>query len=294
MIRMPGRRESATSRFRGACRRWSRSFAAVLVAFVAGGCSGGSGTTTLPKGDPATAAAKASPEDALVESLRAQATDLLAKFQAGDFEAYVEHVHPKAVAAMGGKAAMAQRIRDGMQRGPTIAGLDLGAIELRVVGEQAFAVVSYTMRLVGPGPVASCLVASRDGPNGPWRFLDAGSVSESQLRTVMPDFPTTLKLPETEQRKAAEAKERLAKGALDVRQLADAARLYQKMKGSLPESLALLVEKDAAGDSFLAELPKDPWGNDYVLRAEGRRLQVVCAGPDGTLGTEDDIASKQQ
>lgn len=278
--------------FPGRSRKGSRSCGAVLLALVTVGCSGGSGTTTVQKGDPAPAAAKTSPEDTLLGSLRAQATELLAAFQAGDFEVFVEHVHPKAVAGMGGKEAMAKRIRDGMRGGPAIAGLDLGAIELRVVGEQAFAVVQYTMRLVGPGPVESCLVASHEGADGPWCFLDAGTVTEAQVRTIMPDFPTTLKLPETEQRKAAEAKERLAKGALDVKQLAEAARLYQMMKGSLPESLALLAEKDAAGDSFLAELPKDPWGNDYVLRAEGRRFQVVCAGPDGTFDTEDDIVRK--
>lgn len=266
----------------------------VLVALVAAGCSGGSESSAIQPGASAPAGGKATPEDVLAQSLRAQATTLLAAFQAGDFEAFVEQVHPKAVAGMGGKAAMAQKIRDGMQRGPAIAGMDLGAIELRLAGEQAFAVVHYTMRLVGPGPVDSCLVASHEGPDGPWRFLDVGTVTEAQLRTVMPDFPATLKLPETGLRKEAQAKERLAKGALDVKQLADATRLYKMMKGSLPESLAQLAEKNAAGDSFLTELPKDPWGNDYVLRAEGRRLQVVCAGPDGKLGTEDDIASKQQ
>lgn len=267
---------------------------AVLVALVAAGCSGGSESPAVQPGASAPAGGSASPEDALAQSLRAQATTLLAAFQAGDFEAFVEQVHPKAVAGMGGKAAMAQKIRDGMQRGPAIAGMDLGAIQLRVAGEQAFAIVQYTMRLVGPGPVDSCLVASREGPDGPWRFLDAGTVTEAQLRTIMPDFPATLKLPETGLRKEAQAKDRLAKGALDVKQLANATRLHKMMKGALPESLALLVEKDAAGNSFLAELPKDPWGNAYVLRAEGARWQVVCAGPDGQLGTEEDIASKQQ
>ena len=42
-------------------------------------------------------------------------------------------------------------------------------------------------------------------------------------------------------------------------------------------------------------VPKDPWGNDYVYECPGRHnpsfYDVSSAGPDGRLGTDDDIAN---
>jgi len=42
-------------------------------------------------------------------------------------------------------------------------------------------------------------------------------------------------------------------------------------------------------------IPKDPWGNDYVYECPGRHnpsfYDVSSAGPDGRLGTEDDISN---
>ena len=42
-------------------------------------------------------------------------------------------------------------------------------------------------------------------------------------------------------------------------------------------------------------LPKDPWGNDYVYECPGRHnpqsYDIASAGPDGHLGTDDDIGN---
>jgi general secretion pathway protein G len=47
--------------------------------------------------------------------------------------------------------------------------------------------------------------------------------------------------------------------------------------------------KDAAG------LPKDPWGNAYVYEFPGKHTvngyDLTSMGPDGRLGTDDDIAN---
>jgi len=49
-------------------------------------------------------------------------------------------------------------------------------------------------------------------------------------------------------------------------------------------------------DNFLKKLPRDPWGNEYRLRLDECKndaglptVKVVCAGPDGRFGTNDDI-----
>ncbi|ALO36084.1 type II secretion system protein GspG [Colwellia sp. MT41] len=44
---------------------------------------------------------------------------------------------------------------------------------------------------------------------------------------------------------------------------------------------------------YIKRLPKDPWGNDYVLLNPGEqgRMDVFSVGPDGEAGTEDDIGN---
>lgn len=46
-------------------------------------------------------------------------------------------------------------------------------------------------------------------------------------------------------------------------------------------------------DGYIKRLPKDPWGNDYVLLNPGEhgKMDVFSAGPDGEVGTEDDIGN---
>jgi len=46
-------------------------------------------------------------------------------------------------------------------------------------------------------------------------------------------------------------------------------------------------------DGYIKRLPKDPWGNDYVLLNPGEqgKMDVFSAGPDGEAGTEDDIGN---
>ena len=44
---------------------------------------------------------------------------------------------------------------------------------------------------------------------------------------------------------------------------------------------------------YIMRLPKDPWGNEYVLLNPGEqgRMDVFSVGPDGEAGTEDDIGN---
>jgi general secretion pathway protein G len=42
-------------------------------------------------------------------------------------------------------------------------------------------------------------------------------------------------------------------------------------------------------------IPKDPWGNDYIYECPGRHnpnfYDVYSAGPDGRVGTDDDVCN---
>lgn len=68
-------------------------------------------------------------------------------------------------------------------------------------------------------------------------------------------------------------------------------QLYRQSKGKFPdqsEGLQALVKGGYLGSS---ELPKDPWGHDYVYRVpgpEGKAYEIVCLGKDGQEGGEED------
>jgi len=58
-----------------------------------------------------------------------------------------------------------------------------------------------------------------------------------------------------------------------------------------PESLNALVN---GKKKYIRDLNKDPWGNAYIYMKPGQRhpesFDLFSAGPDGTKGTEDDVA----
>ena len=70
-------------------------------------------------------------------------------------------------------------------------------------------------------------------------------------------------------------------------------QLYLLTNRRLPESLDELLEADPqTGESYIQEVPLDPWGNSYELRIldrTGNKFEIVSFGPDMEEGTEDDI-----
>ena len=75
----------------------------------------------------------------------------------------------------------------------------------------------------------------------------------------------------------------IRKAKIDVKQIHEAASLYQKMKGKLPENLTDLSQKDEKGQSMLAELPQDPWNND----------PSCCNKPSSTCSTTPSTSAPQ-
>ncbi|MGF1736840.1 type II secretion system protein GspG [Photobacterium satsumensis] len=43
------------------------------------------------------------------------------------------------------------------------------------------------------------------------------------------------------------------------------------------------------GHAYLDVIEQDPWGNDYIYKAEESRFELWSVGADSTLGTQDDI-----
>jgi hypothetical protein len=72
---------------------------------------------------------------------------------------------------------------------------------------------------------------------------------------------------------------------IDQRAIVDGASLYRLNQGAWPSRLEAMVPGE------LRELHADPWGHPYAYyRGEGG-IAVVSAGPDGVLGTPDDLVT---
>jgi len=78
---------------------------------------------------------------------------------------------------------------------------------------------------------------------------------------------------------------------------------YQVDIGSYPKSLQVLVQKPDDAKNWHGpyfdppKLPVDPWGNNYFYACPGKHnpdsYDLLSAGPDGRIGTEDDIGNWQ-
>jgi len=62
--------------------------------------------------------------------------------------------------------------------------------------------------------------------------------------------------------------------------------------GRYPDTLEVLVVPDENGESYLDEIPLDPWGNDYVYEPHesGTSYRLSCYGSDGAPGGEGEAA----
>ena len=74
---------------------------------------------------------------------------------------------------------------------------------------------------------------------------------------------------------------------------------YRLTMGKLPPDLEALHTKPSdAGNSsdwyqIIDEVPQDPWNNDYTYKVNGSEFEIISAGPDSQMNTEDDISSKK-
>lgn len=70
---------------------------------------------------------------------------------------------------------------------------------------------------------------------------------------------------------------------------------YPKGKSGLMDLVQQPRDAQNWRGPYLKELPKDPWGNDYSYECPGRMnvssYDLISPGPDGKIGSEDDIAN---
>jgi general secretion pathway protein G len=94
----------------------------------------------------------------------------------------------------------------------------------------------------------------------------------------------------------------IAAAQADIKNLSTALIMFEQNNGRFPttdEGLMALLRNPPNLPKWKgpyieqAELPKDPWGHDYVYLYPGMKhpngFDLLSAGPDGQLGTADDI-----
>ncbi|KZN31852.1 general secretion pathway protein G [Pseudoalteromonas luteoviolacea S2607] len=94
------------------------------------------------------------------------------------------------------------------------------------------------------------------------------------------------------------------KANLDITQIESAMKIYKLQNKRYPtteQGLEALVEKTTIDPvpkrfpdgGFLDKLPLDPWDNPYQLVSPGEigKIDIFSMGPDGEVGTEDDIGN---
>ncbi|MGQ8366512.1 type II secretion system major pseudopilin GspG [Glaciecola sp. 1036] len=96
----------------------------------------------------------------------------------------------------------------------------------------------------------------------------------------------------------------LKKAAVDIQQLESSLEMYQLRTNSIPtteQGLEALVTaptidpipRNYPDGGIIKRLPKDPWGNDYILLNPGQvdKIDIYSMGPDQVDGTDDDIGT---
>ncbi|TMP80419.1 type II secretion system protein GspG [Pseudoalteromonas phenolica] len=96
----------------------------------------------------------------------------------------------------------------------------------------------------------------------------------------------------------------LDKAGLDIQQLEDAMNMYKLKNKKYPtteQGLEALVTKTTIDPvprrfpdgGFISKLPEDPWGNPYQMVSPGEmgKIDIFSMGPDGEVGTDDDIGN---
>lgn len=94
------------------------------------------------------------------------------------------------------------------------------------------------------------------------------------------------------------------KAMVDIQQLEAALDMYKLRNGFYPvteQGLQALVVAPTSQPTprvfpdggFIKRLPKDPWGEDYIMVSPGQlsRIDLFSKGPDRTEGTDDDIGN---
>ena len=83
---------------------------------------------------------------------------------------------------------------------------------------------------------------------------------------------------------------RATQTSTDMRVIHGAVTLYMVHHGNCPDSVQTLVDDGRLSRSARTQ---DAWNNEFQIICEGAEPVIASMGPDGQMGTEDDIRTDQ-
>ncbi|GAB4148096.1 MAG: hypothetical protein Fur0037_16370 [Planctomycetota bacterium] len=85
---------------------------------------------------------------------------------------------------------------------------------------------------------------------------------------------------------------RLRKARAEIASIAAAASAHRQRTGEVPTLQELTAAAPGAEPAYRGSA-EDPWGHRYLVRSAGESgIEVLSAGPDGELGTRDDLETR--
>lgn len=86
---------------------------------------------------------------------------------------------------------------------------------------------------------------------------------------------------------------RIAAARVQIKNVEEALVSYNmKHGGKYPDSLDVLMQESDDEDALLQGGIDDPWGNPLHYEKRGKKRPVITSsGPDGEVGTEDDLTN---
>ncbi len=139
-------------------------------------------------------------------TLRQQAEAMATATLARDNAAVVDRMHPKAVAASGGRARVIEQLeqtqKDMDADKVKMSAFEIGAMgKLSMAGETGYVVIPTIYRFTDPakiGEIESFLLAITDDGGKKWMFADGGGLKNPALRNaVFDNLPAGLQFPES-------------------------------------------------------------------------------------------------
>jgi general secretion pathway protein G len=140
-------------------------------------------------------------------------------------------------------------------------------------------------------------------PNARWRRQSGFTLIELLLVLVILGILAAIVVPKfsgrTEQARITAAQTQIANFGTALDAFEVDMGYYPKGKSGLNELFEQPRDaKNWRGPYLKTEIPKDPWGNEYIYECPGKQnpnsYDLMSMGPDGRVGGDDDITNWQQ
>ena len=140
----------------------------------------------------------------MVERIHEQATALVAAYRANEYEKALQMTYPRIMELAGGREKMLALVKQAAgemnKKDFKVDSVDVGEPSDPVQGNnKLFSIVPETLHLIMPhaiGESPGYLLAISADQGETWTFVDGAGLTAENVRSICPDFPDALKLPD--------------------------------------------------------------------------------------------------